>query len=215
MHAQVIYLETVSANKNVFKKVSINNVITEKCDIIQVHVKRGKGWGFESISTDVIGFSQKSQQDFIFDIPSLVKSMCKNCCNDGIKWQSNFRAQRILDSDCTHVPLGLPLSSHRKQHHCRKIQWEHYQLAPLLTISLGNTLNLVFLLDGIAEQNKNRTRCVKIRSSEWSIKSTWPVQRSSHLLDEPLAALMSSSAKHSAIVFTFLKALSRAPVVSR
>lgn len=85
MHAQVIYLETVSANKNVFKKVSINNVITEKCDIIQVHVKRGKGWGFESISTDVIGFSQKSQQDFIFDIPSLVKSMCKNCCNDGIK----------------------------------------------------------------------------------------------------------------------------------
>lgn len=66
MHAQVIYLETVSANKNVFKKVSINNVITEKCDIIQVHVKRGKGWGFESISTDVIGFSQKSQQDLYF-----------------------------------------------------------------------------------------------------------------------------------------------------
>ena len=34
-----------------------------------------------------------------------------------------------------------------------------------------------------------------------------------NLLDEPLAAFTSSSAKHSAIVLTFLKAASLAPVV--
>jgi len=36
-----------------------------------------------------------------------------------------------------------------------------------------------------------------------------------YLLEEPLAALMSSSARHSAIVLMFLKALSLAPVVRR
>lgn len=36
-----------------------------------------------------------------------------------------------------------------------------------------------------------------------------------YLLDEPLAALISSSAKHSAIVLMFLNAASRAPVVRR
>ena len=36
-----------------------------------------------------------------------------------------------------------------------------------------------------------------------------------YLLDDPLAALISSSAKHSAIVFIFLNAASRAPVVKR
>ena len=36
-----------------------------------------------------------------------------------------------------------------------------------------------------------------------------------YLLDDPFAALISSSAKHSAIVLIFLKAASRAPVVRR
>lgn len=36
-----------------------------------------------------------------------------------------------------------------------------------------------------------------------------------HLLDEPLAALMSSSARHSAMVLMFLKEASRAPVLIR
>lgn len=36
-----------------------------------------------------------------------------------------------------------------------------------------------------------------------------------YLLDDPLAALISSSAKHSAIVLIFLNAASRAPVVKR
>ena len=36
-----------------------------------------------------------------------------------------------------------------------------------------------------------------------------------YLLDEPLAALINSSARHSAMVLMFLKALSLAPVVSR
>jgi hypothetical protein len=36
-----------------------------------------------------------------------------------------------------------------------------------------------------------------------------------YLLDEPLAALINSSARHSAMVLMFLKALSRAPVVRR
>lgn len=37
----------------------------------------------------------------------------------------------------------------------------------------------------------------------------------SYLFDDPFAALISSSAKHSAIVLMFLKADSRAPVVRR
>ena len=36
-----------------------------------------------------------------------------------------------------------------------------------------------------------------------------------NLFEEPLAALISSSAKHSAMVLMFLKAASRAPVVRR
>lgn len=36
-----------------------------------------------------------------------------------------------------------------------------------------------------------------------------------YLLDDPLAALMSSSARHSAMLLMFLKALSLAPVVRR
>lgn len=45
-------------------------------------------------------------------------------------------------------------------------------------------------------------------------KLEWKVVRI-YLLEEPLAALMSSSARHSAMVLMFLKALSRAPVVKR
>ena len=40
-------------------------------------------------------------------------------------------------------------------------------------------------------------------------------RKENHLFEEPLAALISSSAKHSAMVLMFLKAASRAPVVRR
>eukprot|EP00955_Chlamydomonas_euryale_P077989 363066-Chlamydomonas_euryale.AAC.4 len=113
-----------------------------------------------------------------------------------------------------------------------------------LTVGLGHTLQLVFLLDRIAASEEDASDIAQLhdimhkKASRHSFiyaafqtnKLSWPsavsyiTSRSlvaeadpagtTHLFDEPFAAFTSSSARHSAMVLMLRNEASRAPVVS-
>ena len=79
-------------------------------------------------------------------------------------------------------------------------------LAALDAVSTIGTVPKPFVITSYAN---TRIGCLTARQDAWANK------QAAHLLEEPLAALMSSSARHSAMVLMFLKEASRAPVLIR
>lgn len=87
--------------------------------------------------------------------------------------------------------------------------WDYF-LPTLVFIAFETSMAHRRLLENAKHPNYQPTLCLCSPTLRGASSPCTPA----HLFEEPLAALMSSSARHSAMVLMLRKAASRAPVVS-